>query len=87
MRIPFMKHLAWYLAVTMFILAVAPRVEAGLAPSEVIALTQTDRTEDVGKIQYRDEGPGGVSFSLAAKFVPDPSKKGKAQAPAVEGAQ
>lgn len=51
MRIPFMKHLAWYLAVMMFILAVAPRVEAGLAPSEVIALTQSDRTEDVGKIQ------------------------------------
>jgi type IV pilus assembly protein PilN len=43
--------------------------------------------EDVGKIQYRDEGAGGVSFSLSAKFVPSPQKKGAAEAPASEGTQ
>ncbi len=51
MRIPFMKQLSWYLAITMLILAIAPRADAGFAPSEVIALTQADRAEDIGKIQ------------------------------------
>jgi hypothetical protein len=51
MRIPFMKQLSWYLAVTMFILAIAPRVDAGFAPSEMISLVQSDRTEDLARIQ------------------------------------
>jgi hypothetical protein len=51
MRIPFMKHVAWYLVIAMFIIGIAPRVDAGLAPSEIIALTQVDRTADLGKIQ------------------------------------
>ncbi len=51
MRIPFMKHVAWYLAIVMFIIGIAPRVDAGLSPSEIIALTQVDRTADLEKIQ------------------------------------
>ncbi len=51
MRIPFMKHVSWYLVLAMFIIGIAPRVDAGLAPSDIIALTQVDRTADLGKIQ------------------------------------
>lgn len=51
MTIPFMKQIAWYLVVAMFVIGIAPRVDAGLAPSEVIALTQVDRQADLGKIQ------------------------------------
>jgi hypothetical protein len=51
MRIPLMKQIAWYLVFAMFILGIAPRVDAGLAPSEVIALAQIDRQADLGKIQ------------------------------------
>lgn len=51
MRIPFMKHVTWYLVIAMFIIGIAPRVDAGLAPSEIIALTQMDRTADLVKIQ------------------------------------
>jgi hypothetical protein len=50
-RIPFMKQLTWYLVIAMFIIGIAPRVEAGLAPSEIIALAQVDRDADLGKIQ------------------------------------
>ncbi len=51
MSIPFMKQISWYLVVAMFIIGIAPRVNAGLAPSEIIALSQTDRAEDLTKIQ------------------------------------
>jgi hypothetical protein len=51
MRIPFMKHVTWYLVIAMFIIGIAPRVDAGLAPSEIIALTEVDRTADIEKIQ------------------------------------
>ena len=51
MTIPFMKQISWYLVVAMFIIGIAPRVDAGLAPSEIIALSQTDRAADLAKIQ------------------------------------
>ncbi|HMK60721.1 MAG TPA: PA2779 family protein [Dissulfurispiraceae bacterium] len=51
MRVPFMKQVAWYLVVAMFVIGIAPRVDAGLAPSEVIALAQTDRQADLASIQ------------------------------------
>jgi hypothetical protein len=35
----------------MFIIGIVPRVDAGLSPSEVIALSQIDRTSDLEKIQ------------------------------------
>jgi Family of unknown function (DUF6627) len=51
MNVPFMKQVAWYLIVAMFIIGIAPRVDAGFAPSEVINLTQADRSVDLQKIQ------------------------------------
>lgn len=51
MRIPFMKHIAWYLVIAMFIIGIAPRVDAGLAPSEIINIAQIDRSADLEKIQ------------------------------------
>ncbi len=47
---PFAKCVSWYLVLAMFIIGVAPRVDAGLSPSEVIALSQADRTSDLQKI-------------------------------------
>ncbi|MEW6675745.1 MAG: PA2779 family protein [Nitrospirota bacterium] len=51
MRIPLMKHISWYLVVAMFIISIAPRVNAGLSPSEIISLQQIDREADLEKIQ------------------------------------
>ena len=51
MRIPFFRQIAWYLVAALFVIGIAPRVEAGLSPSEVIAMSQTDRASDMEKIQ------------------------------------
>jgi len=51
MNIPFMKYIAWYLVAAMFIIGIAPRVDAGLAPSEIIAIAQGERTADLDKIR------------------------------------
>lgn len=46
-----MRHVAWYLVVAMVIISIAPRVEAGFAPSEIIDLKPGDRAADIEKIQ------------------------------------
>ena len=51
MNIPLMKEVTWYLVFAMFIIGIVPRVEAGFAPSELIALSKADRAADVEKIQ------------------------------------
>ncbi len=51
MAMPLMKHISWYLIIAMFIIGITPKAEAGLAPSELIALSKTDRTADLDKIQ------------------------------------
>ena len=51
MKIPFMRQVAWYLVFAMFIIGIAPRVDAALAQSEIVALSQVDRQADLGKIQ------------------------------------
>ena len=51
MQIPLMKHISWYMIIAMFIIGIAPRVDAGLAPSEIIALAQLERGADIEKIQ------------------------------------
>ena len=48
---PYMEHVAWYLVVAIFIISIAPRVDAGFAPSEVIDMKSVDRTSDLEKIQ------------------------------------
>jgi len=35
----------------MFIIGIAPKADAGIAPSEIIVMSQVDRTADLGKIQ------------------------------------
>ena len=51
MNIPFMKHVAWYLVIAMFIIGIAPRVDAGLVESAITPLMQVDRTTELEKIQ------------------------------------
>lgn len=51
MKILFMRQVAWYLVFAMFVIGIAPRVDAAFAPSEVIALSQVDRQADLDKIQ------------------------------------
>lgn len=51
MKIPFMKQISWYLVVAMLIISIAPRVDAGVVPSELVASPLTDRAEDISKIQ------------------------------------
>ncbi len=51
MRIPLMRHISWYLIIAMFIIGITPKVEAGIVPSEIIAMSQADRAADIGKIQ------------------------------------
>lgn len=50
-RIPFLKQISWYLIVAMFIIGIAPKVDAGFAPSEIIPNAQIDRNADIDKIQ------------------------------------
>jgi len=51
MRLPFMRYVAWYLVVVMFIIGIAPKVDAGLVKSEIIPLAYMDRSADLEKIQ------------------------------------
>lgn len=51
MRTPLMRQISWYLIAVMFIIGISPRVDAGLAPSELIAMSQADRAADMEKIQ------------------------------------
>lgn len=47
----FKKTVTWYLIVAMFIIGVAPRLEAAFVPSEAIKLASVDRAQDLEKIQ------------------------------------
>lgn len=47
----FKKTVAWYLVIAMFIIGVAPRLEAAFVPSEAIKLASVDRARDLEKIQ------------------------------------
>jgi hypothetical protein len=51
LKVPFIKHVAWYLVVAMFILGIAPRVDAGFAPSGIIDLKPEHRAADIERIQ------------------------------------
>lgn len=56
MRVPFMRQVAWYLVFAMFIIGIAPKVEASFSPSGLVALPHFDRTQDLNKIQQALEG-------------------------------
>ncbi len=51
MRFPFIKEVSWYLVFAMFLIGIAPKSEAGFAPSQAIAHGEVDRVSDMGKIQ------------------------------------
>ncbi len=45
------KCVAWYLVMAMFIIGIAPRVEAAFSPSEALALDPAVRAGDMEKIR------------------------------------
>jgi len=49
--ITFMKSIAAYLACAIFIIGIAPRVDASFAPSGILHQVQTDRTADLATLQ------------------------------------
>jgi hypothetical protein len=51
MRIPLMKQISWYLVVAMLIIGIAPKVDAGIVSSELVASPTADRADDISKIQ------------------------------------
>ena len=51
MSIPVLRGITWYLVIAMFIIGIAPNVEAGFSPSQVIAGVQFDRDYDIAKVQ------------------------------------
>lgn len=51
MKRSWMKVVACYLVVAMFILGITPRVYAGFSPSEAISLLPSDRSSDLDKIR------------------------------------
>ncbi len=51
MRRKIAKWVTWYMVTVMFLLGITPRVDAGFSPSEVIAQSRMNRTEDLEKIQ------------------------------------
>ncbi len=46
-----MKYVSCYLVVAIIVMGMIPRVYAGFSPSEVIALSELDRSADLEKIQ------------------------------------
>jgi len=46
-----MKYVASYLVVAMFIIGITPRVYAGFSPSEAISMLSFDRSSDLEKIR------------------------------------
>jgi hypothetical protein len=51
MKIPFLKQISWYLVFTMFIIGIAPRVDAAMAPSALIESSPFERAADLAEIQ------------------------------------
>jgi len=51
MRIPFLTQISWYLIFAMFIIGIAPRVDAAMAPSSLIASSPFERAADLAEIQ------------------------------------
>ena len=45
------KCVSWFLVVGMFALGIVPRVDAEFSPSEIIVLSQADRTSQLQNIQ------------------------------------
>lgn len=46
-----MRQVSWYLIAAMFLIGIAPKVEASFSPSGVIALPHMDRAQDLNTIR------------------------------------
>ncbi len=77
MRIPFAKQISWWLITAMFLIGIAPRLDAAMAPSELVAAPQFDRVADLQQIQKvletkvvkeRLEKLGFTTEEIKAKF-------------------
>ncbi|NWF98784.1 MAG: PA2779 family protein [Nitrospirae bacterium] len=79
MRIPFIKQISWYLVVAMFIIGIAPKVDAGFAPSEIIPYAQADRNSDIDKIQKIIETKAVSTRLLQLGFTTEEVKNRLAQ--------
>jgi hypothetical protein len=51
MRMPFRRGISWYLIFAMFLLGMAPAVQASFSPSEALDISKIDRDGDIAKIQ------------------------------------
>jgi hypothetical protein len=54
MRIPLFKQIAWYLVGAMFIIGIAPKVEAGFSPSAMVN-AEFNRDADLAKVRQTIE--------------------------------
>ena len=45
------KYVVWYLVAAMFVIGIAPRLDAALAPSEVISPVSVDRAGDLTTVR------------------------------------
>lgn len=70
-----MKGVACYLVVAMFILGITPRVYAEFNPSEVISALSSDRSSDLDKIRKALELERVRERLAALGFAPDEIEK------------
>jgi len=76
LRKPFFRQVAWCLVFAMFIVAIAPRVEAGIAPSEVFnpslervqALDKIQKTIEAKLVRERLEKLGYTTAEVQARL-------------------
>ncbi len=69
-----MKSIAAYLACAMFILGIAPRVDASFAPSAALPISQTDRAADLATLQKALEQKMVKERLANLGFTPDEVK-------------
>ncbi len=50
-RLPYPKYVIWYMVFVILMIGIAPRAEAGLAPSATLTLPKADRAQDMQKVQ------------------------------------
>ncbi|OPY78940.1 MAG: hypothetical protein A4E65_02085 [Syntrophorhabdus sp. PtaU1.Bin153] len=45
------RYIVWYLVAAMFVIGIAPRLEAAFVPSQGVAVTPSDRASDLQTVQ------------------------------------
>jgi len=70
-----MKGVACYLVVAMFVIGITPRVYAGFSPSEAISALSSDRFSDLEKIRKTLEMKMVRERLVALGFTPDEIEK------------